>query len=270
VELTVRPIGYARSPFVEKAQAPRQGVTPEGAAGTIEVLPEHEHALSDLEGFERLWILFWFDRNEGARNVSKVLPPRSDVKRGVFATRSPHRPNPIGMTAVRLVKVDGLVVHVDGLDLLDRTPVLDLKPYIPYADAFPDAREGWLDAPPDPRPAWTVRLSPLAAEQIAWAEAHGAEGLRARVEQALALGPQPHPYRRIKKTEDGALVLAVKDWRVRFAPAAGAGPAATAEDRALVVERLDTGYRPRDLAGRDRDPAHELHRAFVAKYRLAP
>jgi hypothetical protein len=194
--------------------------------------------------------------------VSKVLPPRSDVKRGVFATRSPHRPNPIGMTAVRLVKIEGLVLSVEGLDLLDRTPVLDIKPYIPYADAFPDAREGWLDAPADPRPAFSVRFSPLAAEQLAWAEAHGAADLRARVEQALALGPQPHPYRRIKKTDDGALVLAVKDWRVRFAE----DPAG---DRALVVERLETGYRARDLATGE-DPAHEVHRAFVAKYRITP
>jgi tRNA-Thr(GGU) m(6)t(6)A37 methyltransferase TsaA len=124
----VRPIGLVRSPFAEKAEAPRQAVA-EGAAGVagrIEMFPEHEHALDDLDGFDRIWVLFWFHEAHGSR--AKVLPPRSNRKRGVFATRSPHRPNPIGMSAVRLERVDGLVLHVRDLDLIDGTPVLDIKP----------------------------------------------------------------------------------------------------------------------------------------------
>ena len=157
-ELVVRPIGFVRSPYGEKVEAPRQG-TAGGAAGTVELLPGYEDALSDLEGFDRIWLVFWFDRSVGWK--PKVLPPRSDAKRGVFATRSPHRPNPIGLTAVRLERVSGLVLHVRDLDLVDGTPVLDIKPYIPYADAFPEAGAGWLQGF-DPRPAWTVAFEPAA------------------------------------------------------------------------------------------------------------
>jgi tRNA (adenine37-N6)-methyltransferase len=253
----VRPIGFVRSPFVEKVQAPRQATASvaEGTEGIIELLPEHEHALADVEGFERLWVLFWFHLAEDAGARTKVLPPRSDVKRGVFATRSPHRPNPIGLSAVRLVSVEGLRVTVRDLDLLEGTPVLDLKPYLPYADAFPGASAGWLEAK-DPIARWEVVVSDDAQDALAWIHANdpASPDLEARVVAALSLGPQPHPYRRIKRV-DGALVLAVKAWRVRFAT----------EGRTIRVERVSTGYRGRDLAT-GTTPEHEIHRTFAARW----
>ena len=163
MELVCRPIGFVRSPFKEKADAPRQGPLAEGVTATIEVGLEYKDALEDLSGFERIWVLFWFDRAEGWK--PKVQPPRSDTKRGLFATRSPHRPNPIGMTAVRIDRVDGLVIHIRDHDLIDGTPVLDIKPYIPYADAFPEASSGWLDK--DPKAAWEVDVSAVE-EPLAW------------------------------------------------------------------------------------------------------
>jgi tRNA-Thr(GGU) m(6)t(6)A37 methyltransferase TsaA len=264
VELVVRPIGFIRSPFAEKAEAPRQAALGKDARGTVEILPEYRDALSDLEGFDRIWLLFWFDRAEGWR--PKVQPPRSATKRGVFATRSPHRPNPIGMSAVRLERIDGLVLHVRDLDLVDRSPVIDIKPYIPYADAFPDAREGWLDAPEEKETdAWRVVFEPVAEEEAAWIEAQAETGrrLKGRIETALGLGPRPHAYRRIKETEAG-LVLAVKEWRVLFR--ADEGP-----PKRIVVERITSGYRPSELA-RGIEPVHDLHRAFVAQFggRIAP
>lgn len=262
-DLLVRPIGFVRSPFREKAEAPRQAVA-EGAAGVegrIEMLPEHEHALDDLDGFDRIWVLFWFHEAKGGPRT-KVLPPRSDRKRGVFATRSPHRPNPIGMSAVRLERISGLVLHVRDLDLLDGTPVIDLKPYIPYADAFPDAATGWVGAN-DPRPSWAVTFTEAADAQLVWLATQGITvDLRARITEALALGPQPHPYRRIKKTEDGELLLAVKEWRVRFSVGSASSPVG---DRAIVVDALRSGFRPRELAN-GVDPALEVHRAFVARF----
>lgn len=259
---TVRPIGYVRSPFGEKVEAPRQAVLAEGVEGRIEVLPEHERALDDLASFDRIWIVAWFDRAvlDGPR-PSKVLPPRSDKKRGVFATRSPHRPNPIALSAVRLARVEGLVVHVVDLDLVDGTPVLDLKPYIPYADAFPDANAGWLDAPAgrDPRPAWEVSFTADADAQLAWIADQPVIkiDLRARIGETLALGPQPHPYRRIKKdpVRPDAFVLAVKDWRAVF----------TIRGRVLQVERIASGWRPKDLALGIGEEL-EVHRAFVARF----
>ncbi len=264
MDLVVRPIGFVRSPFLEKAEAPRQAVAEgaEGVEGRIEMLAEHEHALDDLDGFDRIWVLFWFHEAKGGPRT-KVLPPRSDKKRGVFATRSPHRPNPIGMSAVRLERVEGLVLHVRDLDLIDGTPVIDLKPYIPYADAFPDAASGWVGAngasgAADPRPSWRVTFTERADAQLAWLATQGlAVDLRTRIADALALGPQPHPYRRIKKTDDGELLLAVKEWRARFTvDAAGA---------TIAVDSLRSGFRPRELAKGD-DPALLVHRAFVALF----
>jgi tRNA (adenine37-N6)-methyltransferase len=252
VEHLVTPIGWVRSPFSEKARAPRQSVSGAEASGRIEILPRYQHALADLDGFERLWVLFWFDRVRNA--PSKVLPPRSAVKRGVFATRSPHRPNPIGLSAVRLERIEGLTLFVRQLDILDSTPVLDLKPYLPYADAFPDASTGWLEQK-DPLPPWQVEFAEDAERQLAWIEARCNLDLRSRIRDTLGLGPAPHPYRRIRPTGDGALVLSVKDWRARF----------VVLDRLARVERLASGYRPRQLEVGD-DAAIVMHRAFVAEF----
>lgn len=258
---TVTPVGFVRSPFGEKVAAPRQATAPgaEGVVARVEILPAFEHALSDIEGFERIWLLFWFDRlteraADGGTGPTKVLPPRSDRKRGVFATRSPHRPNPIGMSAVRLDRVEGLVLFVRDLDLLDGTPVIDVKPYLPYADAFPEANAGWLDAKKDPVHDWLVELLPLAEEQLAFVMTGGGPDLRGRILETLALGPQPHPYRRIRPAGDGTSVLAIKEWRVVF----------TERERTLTVLRLTSGYRPRELHGTGE--ALALHRAFVARF----
>src|SRR5262249_54526032 len=140
----------------------------------------------------------------------KVLPPRSGgARRGVFSTRSPHRPNPIGLSVVKLVEVRGLVIHVRDVDLIDGTPILDLKPYVPYADAFPKARTGWLEPlaedapvsgddearPRDPERGFEVTWSELGASQAAWLrDTHGVD-LASPVNTILELGPQPHPYR---------------------------------------------------------------------------
>jgi len=223
--VTFTPIGVARTPFLDRMSAPRQPYAARGVKGTIELFPgrDFEHALEDLAGWDLLWVIFWFHLNEGWR--PKVLPPRSaGERRGVFSTRSPHRPNPIGLSVVKLIEVSGLVLHVSDVDLLDGTPVLDIKPYVPYADAFPDARTGWLEPlpeqqaprssreakPRDPVPGFKVVWSELAAAQAAWLrETHGVD-LAPPVNTILELGPQPHPYRRIKKQREGFL-LAVKD-----------------------------------------------------------
>lgn len=149
--LAFRPIGVARTPYAARMDAPHQPTVVEGtetgreAEGWIELadwIPLE--ALQDLEGFARIWVIFLFDRSEGW--TPRVKPPRGRGKRGVLATRSPHRPNPIGLSAVELRAVEGRTLRVRGLDLLDGTPVLDVKPYVPYADAFPEAKAGWIDA----------------------------------------------------------------------------------------------------------------------------
>ncbi len=262
------PIGVVRSPFKEKVSAPRQPRAHEGrgTVGTIELEPGRgfEHALEDLAGWGRIWVVFVFDRNEGWR--PKVLPPRSAGKRrGVFATRSPHRPNPIGLSAVELVAVVGLTITVRDLDILDGSPVLDIKPYVPYADAFPDARAGWLEGAADPAPTYEVRWDARAAAEARWLAERGVD-LTAPVNATLSLGPQPNAYRRIRADDAGGFRLAVKDWRVRF----------DADARVITVRAIVTGYRESQLyalddrrarAGIGDDPdALDLHRAFVQAF----
>lgn len=151
LQFSYRPIGLLRSPYARRIDAPHQGTVVAGtqsgelATATLELQDWlGEEVLQDLAGFERIWLIFAFDRSEGWKE--QVKPPRGGPKRGVLATRSPHRPNAIGLSAVELVKIEGRTLHLRGVDLLDGTPVLDIKPYVPYADAFPDSKAGWIDA----------------------------------------------------------------------------------------------------------------------------
>lgn len=271
MQYSFEPIGFVRSPFTERAEAPRQASAKGGrsAAGRIELLPGRgfEDALDGLEAWEYAWVVFVFHRNvEQARGWKpKVQPPRAKKKVGVFASRSPHRPNPIGMSAVKIVGVEGLVVHVSHLDILDGTPVLDLKPYVPYADALPDAGSGWLESG-DPRPAWEVTFTDEAKAQLSWLGERGVD-LASAVETALSLGPQPHAYRRIRKHGDHAFRLALKEWRIDFHVAVAVAVAASEPERSIVVHRVTTGYRAKELATL---AAPELHRAFVAHFGGGP
>ena len=249
--ITYVPLGvYRQAGHRQKSDVPRQGVLVEGE-GHIELSRRTgiEHALADLESWARLWVVFHFHEAHEFRPT--VWPPRSQEKRGVLSTRSPHRPNAIGLSAVRLLGVDReqLIVRVAEADLLDGTPVLDLKPYVAYADAFPDAGSGWL-APADPLPAWRVELADAAAAAAVWLAARGVD-LGPALVRALELGPTPQPYRRIRK-RDGVLELSLKEWRATFVEA---------PERTLVVQEIRSGYKP---SQRETDPALVLHREYEA------
>jgi len=142
----MQPIGVVNSPFKERFAAPRQANQTHATAGTI-ILNQglnFEQALSDLDSFTHIWVLYWMHLNQGWNPT--VMPPRgSDVRRGLFSTRAPHRPNSIGLSAVRLLKIEKRTLYIEGLDMLDGTPVLDIKPYLPYADHIEGATHGWLD-----------------------------------------------------------------------------------------------------------------------------
>jgi tRNA-Thr(GGU) m(6)t(6)A37 methyltransferase TsaA len=259
-QLTLEPIGFVRTAAADKAEAARQPRASGAAPGRIELLPgrNFEHALCDLTQWQYIWVLFWFDRNEGWR--PKVLPPRSrSGRKGVFATRSPHRPNPLGLSAVRLTRVDGLTLHVGDVDMLDGTPVLDIKPYVAYTDAIADAGGGWLataDAPRDPIAAFEVQWDAAAALQAEWIEARTALKLRERATATLALGPEPHPYRRIRREPNG-FTLCVKDWRLRF----------SVDQRQVRVAAIESGVRKALLVRTDEASADlALHREYYARW----
>jgi len=144
-------IAYVRSPYARRIDAPHQSTvvagteTGDAAEAVIEFVADFPGAaFRDLAGFDRIWLLFAFHRSDGWK--AEVKPPRGGGKRSVLSTRSPHRPNAIGLSAVELLAVEGGHLRVRGVDLLDGTPILDIKPYVPYADAFPDSRAGWIDA----------------------------------------------------------------------------------------------------------------------------
>ena len=137
-----RPIGVIRSGHTDPGATPIQPAYAAGCTGRAEVLPEFAAGLRDLDGFSHVYLIYHLHR-AGAPKLA-VKPFLKDVERGLFATRAPCRPNPIGLSVVRLVRVDGAVLHLDGVDVLDGTPLLDIKPYVPEFDAHPDANSGWL------------------------------------------------------------------------------------------------------------------------------
>ena len=135
------PIGTARTPFSETKQIPKGPDAKHEADGVIEIRPDLEAGLQDIEGFSHLFVIWIFHRAEGYELVG--TPPTDDRPHGVFATRSPRRPNPIGLTVVQLLRRDGPRLHVRGVDMLDGTPVLDVKPYLSSIPAD-EIRRGWL------------------------------------------------------------------------------------------------------------------------------
>lgn len=262
---TLRPIGVARTPHRDRFLTPRQpGGEGRSSAPSRVVLDASLNlpaALRDLAGFERIWVISWFHGVDGWKPL--VLPPRGPrVKRGVFATRSPHRPNPLGLSLVQLLDVRGRTLVVSDLDLLDGTPVLDVKPYLPSHEAWPEARGGWLDAALAEDlapPPFAVTWSPTAQADAAWLrDAHGID-LTAVAARVLGRDPTAHPYRRVSEAADGARVLAVKSWRVRF----------RVEGAAVTVASVESGYGPAALRdaplGSLEDDA--AHRAFVTRAR---
>lgn len=263
--LVLEPIGIVRTSLATKVEAARQPRAAQGTRACIELFAgrNFEHALADLSRWKLIWVIFWFHHNSGWR--PKVLPPRSTSgRKGVFATRSPHRPNPIGLSVVRLERVDGLNIHVLDADMLDGTPVLDLKPYVAYTDSHADAGTGWLDdadmsrgstQPADPVAAYSVTFTPLAIEQAHWIEARTGLAIEQRIRATLALGPEPHPYRRIRRIDEG-MQLAVKEWRIRF----------SVEGREARVVAIASGFRESQLAGAGGGDVLVAHREFRERW----
>jgi len=139
---TPQPIGYVRSPFKETSAIPKGLGVKHDAEGVLEILRDFEPGLLDVEGFSHLFVVWVFDRSEGYELSGPT--PIDHLPHGVFATRSPRRPNPIGLTVVELLRRDGGSLHVRGLDMLDGTPILDIKPYMSSIPAE-RLRRGWLE-----------------------------------------------------------------------------------------------------------------------------
>jgi tRNA-Thr(GGU) m(6)t(6)A37 methyltransferase TsaA len=201
-------IGRVRSPFIQLFGTPRQaGLV--SAVARIDIEPQWQTGLDGLAGFSHVWVVWIFDRNK-APGRARVRPPRLDgeTKLGVFATRSPYRPNPIGLSVARLRAVHADHVEVEGLDVVDGTPVIDLKPYLPYADAVPDATAGWADSA---LPAVPVRFAEPVAAQL-----EQEPQLSDLIQQTFGLDPRPARHRRHPVDKLYAVRLGAFDVRARL------------------------------------------------------
>lgn len=175
----LRVIGSLRSCFREKFGTPRQPLLVPGATASLTIAKEFlpEHSLSGLERFSHVWLISYFHLNTNKTVRPKIHPPRLKGESiGLFASRSPHRPSPIGLSLAKIVAIRGSTVHLAGIDLVDGTPILDIKPYIPEWDSVPHADPGWVkDAP---FPALRVEMSAAAKRDIGAAEKRlGIKGL---------------------------------------------------------------------------------------------
>lgn len=257
--MNIEPIGYFRSEAAYKQEVPRQGVFFSGHPGRIELLPgkNFETALRDLDGFERLWVIFQFDRNEGWRPTTRPPVGTTDRERvGTFASRSPYRPNPIGLSCVRLLKIEKLTLSVDEADLLDGTPVFDIKPYIPKADSFSNARAGWADEQAaDP---WDVHFADTALQQNEFLVSAGGPDLVSFARVQLGNAPMDASRKRVEiHGEKG--VLSFRVFRIAFVLDAAL--------KQVRVERFYSGYTAEELASvEDRYNDKELHRKFTCAF----
>lgn len=213
--INLEPIAYFISSATEKADVPRQGALANENRGVIRFKSglNFEQALEDLKGMERIWILFWMDRVSNWK--LKVRTPRLIQKKGVFATRSPHRPNPIGLSCVRLISISGLDLIIENHDLLDGSPILDIKPYIEYADSFPGAASGWMQQEGALRRN-QVEFSSLALRELLFIEEEGWGDLRSKLKYRLETFLEPSSSNRIKTLEGDLFVQAYKSWRCIF------------------------------------------------------
>jgi tRNA-Thr(GGU) m(6)t(6)A37 methyltransferase TsaA len=255
------PIGIFRCAAVHPFDAARQPAASVEGAGTVELYPgqDYEQAVRGLAGFSHVWLVYVFHHNTHWKPV--VQPPRAPHKVGVFASRAPYRPNPIGLSCVELRAVHGRTLTVGAHDLLDGTPILDIKPYLPYADSMPHALTGWLEDIGEM--PWMVTLAAEAEERIDWLEAHGVNCLRAFLRQQLVERPFDAKRKRIKVLAIGHYEIAYRTWRARYR--------AHEDAHAITVEEIASGYTAEDLA-REEDPHGDkaAHRAFNAVWSVAP
>ncbi len=254
-----QPIGVFHCAERYPYDAARQGVVGE-ATGVVRLDEGRgfEEALRDLGGFSRLWLVYVFHQNANWRPM--VLPPRGRRKVGVFACRAPYRPNPIGISCVELQAVNGLEVHVRGHDLLDGTPILDIKPYLAYADSFPDATTGWL-AETAADPLYTVAFEAAAVERVAWLNKRGVPCIGDFLRRQLERDPCSGKRKRIRplSRSEGMWEIAYRTWRAHYRVEEGG--------RMVHIFRVESGYSAADLA--DSVDPHEdkaTHREFLAAF----
>lgn len=239
MNFNIKPIGKITNSKKLKFDAPYQPLESDQEIAIIELEPNqnYDQALADLDGFEYIWILWWFHKAKAWK--PKVRPPRGpEVKRGVFATRSPHRPNPIGLTAVPLIGVKGRFVYIGSNDLIDGTPILDIKPYLNTVDSFPNASSGWIgeiEKDYNLPSQYSIHTSDKVSNQAKWLADKGINFIE-RAKQILLHDPSPNRTRRIFSYDKNIYKMACGAWRLYF----------ELQDKEIVLLSIEAGF-PQDL-----------------------
>lgn len=256
-------IGTIESQSKYRYDAPRQSVF----ANTPAFLRWHSNiyaeCAADLNGFDRVWLVWVFDRNESDSFHTRVrvpVPAEKD-KYSVFATRSPHRPNPIGISAVELLAVTPDGLELGACDLLDGTNVLDVKPYIPEADAFPDAKAGWRDR--IEKSPFEITWSDTAAKQADFICQRGNLNIRNFCEIQLAYRPSDSSRKRVEPSGiDDILILHYRTWKIYFT--------VDNNSKKIFIGNISSNYSNSDIAPGAPDPYKDkdVHRDFIIYYTI--
>jgi tRNA-Thr(GGU) m(6)t(6)A37 methyltransferase TsaA len=260
-DIVIKPIGLVHSERVHRYETPRQGVL---AGKDISVIKlnanfNFEQAIKELEGFDRIWVIYWFHLNKNWKPM--VTPPRHTRKKvGVFATRAPHRPNQIGMSCVKLESIKGLEIFISESDILDGSPVLDIKPYLPYSDSFPGAATGWVKSGLEN--IYEVKFETKAEGQCAWLKKEADINLVNFARLQLEFNPLDDSRKRISALEGegrkkGMFILAYRTWRIVYR--------VNEKGRKVLIKEIRSGYSKEELNNTKDDLYKDkaLHKKFV-------
>lgn len=264
LSFSLSPIGVFHCPQKYTYEVPRQGsLNSLDHEGFILLSSElSKSCLIDLEGFSHIWILYHFHQNSEWHAM--VSPPRQgQAKVGVFASRSPHRPNPIGLSLVRLNKIKFPKIYVSGYDLIDQTPVLDIKPYLQYSDSPPSTvQQGWVDALPSSR-NFQLNYSEPAQKALHWLNLHKVLSFESFLQAQLSENPTDQKRKRIQKLGVGKWEISYRTWRVQYTIDEPRGH--------LIILSVSSGYSPEELNGNQQDPYQdkETHRKFLEAFKYA-
>jgi len=266
-EIVIKPIGIVHSDLTHRYETPRQGILAGGNVSVIELNPNNnfEQALKDLDGFDRIWVLYQFHLNNNWKPL--VNPPRHTRKKvGVFASRAPYRPNQIGMSCVKLGKIDGLKIFISESDILNGSPVIDIKPYLPYSDSFPEAATGWVKNGIEN--IFEVNFEPLAVEQCKLLKDTSNINLTDFARLQLEFNPTDSTRKRITKVDDNTdssdnYILAYRTWRIIYS--------VNEDDRKVTIKEIRSGYSKEELMNTEEDKYRDkrLHLLFERQFHSA-
>ncbi len=255
--ITLHPIGFVNSELKHRYETPRQGILAGDRISIVELKPRNnfEQAVKNLEGFDRIWVIYLFHLNDNWKPL--VTPPRHTRKKvGLFATRSPHRPNKIGMSCVKLEKVEGLKIFISESDILNGSPVLDIKPYLPYSDSFPDSKTGWVKNGLES--IYTVEFEDSSQEQTKWLKDEANINLVSFAKLQLEFNPADNSRKRIMELESEAkYILAYRTWRIFYS--------VDEKLKRVIVSKIASGYTKTELEnlGEDKYQDKTLHTKFT-------